>query len=104
MYKRVGGLKQSAQQDLHSFSWGVPVEGLAGAAVELGRDLIKFDLIELGQIGASWEVLAQQPVGVFVAAALPGRVRVAEVDRDAGVFGEALVGGRVLSLGPRSRT
>jgi len=43
-----GGLKQSAQQDLHSFSWGVPVEGLAGAAVEFGSDVVKFNFIELG--------------------------------------------------------
>ena len=37
-----GGLKRSAQQHLHSFSWGVPVEGLAGAAVEFGGDLVEF--------------------------------------------------------------
>jgi len=37
------------------------------------------------QVGALREVLAQQPVGVLVRAALPRAVRVAEVDRHARV-------------------
>src|SRR5216684_2588064 len=32
------------------------------------------------EIGSLWEVLAQQAVGILVGAALPGTVRVAEVD------------------------
>jgi hypothetical protein len=35
------------------------------------------------QVRALGEILAQQPIGVFIDAALPGRVRVAEVDLDA---------------------
>src|SRR5665213_3498464 len=31
-----GGLRRSAQQCVHSFSWGVPVERFSWAAVELG--------------------------------------------------------------------
>src|SRR5258708_34240030 len=37
------------------------------------------------EIGAFWEVLAQQPVGVLVRAALPGAMGIAEVDGKPGV-------------------
>jgi hypothetical protein len=36
------------------------------------------------EIRALWKVLAQQPVGVFVATALPGAFWVTEVDVDPG--------------------
>ena len=36
------------------------------------------------QVGAFGQVLAQQPVRILVAAALPGRVRVGEVDLQPG--------------------
>ena len=42
-----------------------------------------------GQVGALRHVLAKQAVGVLVRAPLPGAVRVAEVDLDAGVDREA---------------
>jgi hypothetical protein len=42
------------------------------------------------EVGAFREVLPQQPVGVLVAAPLPGAGRVAEVDREVG--GEADLG------------
>lgn len=38
------------------------------------------------EVGALGEVVAQETVRVFVAATLPGRVGVAEVDRDAERF------------------
>ena len=41
--------------------------------------------LQRDEVGALGEVLAQQPVGVLVRAALPGAVRVGEVDRDAGL-------------------
>ncbi|OLK03802.1 hypothetical protein IXO599_17425, partial [Xanthomonas oryzae pv. oryzae] len=31
-------------------------------------------------IGLSWQVLARQPVGIFVAAALPWAVRICEIE------------------------
>jgi hypothetical protein len=40
--------------------------------MQLGRDRIQRGLIEPTQVGAPGEVLAEQPVGVLVAAALPG--------------------------------
>ena len=56
------------------------------------------------EVGSSWEVLADQAVGVFVAAALPGTPRVAEVDLHVGGDRKALVGMHLLALVPRQRT
>jgi hypothetical protein len=53
-----------------------------------------------GQIRAFREVLAEQPVGVLVAAPLPGRARVAEVDRHSGTNREFGVPGHFLTLIP----
>jgi hypothetical protein len=60
---------------------------LSRATIQLGRDGIEFGLIELAQVGALGEVLAEQPVGVLVGAALPGAPRVTELDLHAGVDG-----------------
>ena len=57
-----------------------------------------------GEVGALREVLAQQPVGVLVRAALPGAVRVAEVDLHAGVDGEPGVVGHLGALVPGQRS
>src|SRR5262245_34673627 len=56
------------------------------------------------EVGSSWEVLADQAVGVFVAAALPGTSRVAEVDLHLGGDRKALVCMHLLALIPRQRT
>src|SRR5271163_2088350 len=56
------------------------------------------------EVGSSWEVLAEQAVGVFVAAALPGTARIAEVDLHFGGDCKALVGMHLLALVPRQRT
>jgi hypothetical protein len=60
-------------------------EGLSRAAIQLGRDGIQRCLVELAQVAALGEVLAEQAVGVLVGAALPGAAWVAEVDLDARV-------------------
>ena len=44
------------------------------------RDLVELRLRKGGQVRASREVLPQQQIGVFVRAALPGTLRIAEVD------------------------
>ncbi len=59
--------------------WGSPAEGLAGSAVEGRGDGGEVAGGVLAQVSAFGEVLP--PVGVLVGAALPGAVRVAEVDR-----------------------
>ena len=63
---------------------GCPVECLAGSCVEFGGDGVEVGLGVRGEVGALGQVLAQQPVGVLVGAALPGAAGVAEVDLDAG--------------------
>ena len=49
------------------------------------------------EVFAFGEELADESVGVLVDAALPGRVRVGEVDLDPGVGGEGLVQGHLLA-------
>ena len=65
-----------------------PVEGLAGAAVEISGNSVKVITRVSGQVGAFGEVLAKQSIGVLVCAALPRAVRVAEVDWQTGVDSE----------------
>jgi hypothetical protein len=69
---------------------------LSRAAVELGGDRIQGCLVELAQVGASGEVLAEQPV----AATLPGATRITEGHLDAGVDRELGVLGYLLALIP----
>jgi hypothetical protein len=58
-----GELKRSAQQRLHLLGWRAPLEGVSGAAVELGRDLVKLDLAPRSQVALARQVLAQEPAG-----------------------------------------
>ena len=70
----------AGQELIQRLRGGLPPQGLAGPGVELGGHFFQVLPAVHGKVGALGEVLAQQPVGVLVAAALPGRVRVAEVD------------------------
>ena len=56
-----------------------------------------------GEVAALREVLAQQAVGVLVRGALPGCVRVAEVDVDVGVHGDLLPLAHLRALVPGQR-
>jgi hypothetical protein len=58
------------------------VERFAGSFVELSGDGAQLCLTVYRQIGAFGKVLAQEPVGVFVRATLPGALRIAQVDLD----------------------
>src|SRR3954468_22175532 len=55
------------------------------------------------EIGAFWEILAQQSVGVLVGATLPWAVRIAEIDLDASVDLQARVLSHLSSLIPSQR-
>src|SRR6266545_4977261 len=81
-----------------------PAEGLAWTAVECERDGGELVGAVSAEVGAPGEVLAQQAVGVLVAAALPGAVRVAEVDLDAGVDPQLCVLGHLRALIPGQRS
>src|SRR5215210_3242934 len=78
-----------------SLGGSLPVEGLSGSAVEHDGDVVEVVLGESGQVGAFGHPLAEEAVGVLVAAALPGAVGVAEVDVDAGDGRELLVTGHL---------
>src|SRR5438067_266339 len=82
----------------------LPVQGFAWPPVEFGGDGVQVGLGQGAEVGdALGEVLPQQPVGVLVGAALPGGVRVAEVDRAAGGDAEGGVRGEFLALVPGQR-
>src|SRR3954470_19018383 len=66
-----------------------PAQGLSRPAVEGHRHGCKVLGAVRAEVGALWKILAQQPVGVLVRAALPGAVRVAEVDLKTGVDPQA---------------
>ena len=72
----------------------------AGSVVELVDGGLELGVGDGGEVGAFGEVLAQQTVGVLVAAALPGGVGVGEVDLDTGGDGEAGVAGHLLAAVP----
>ena len=63
----------------------LPAQRLTGASIEGGRHGSKRVGVMRAQIRTLREVLAQQPVGVFVGATLPRTLRIAEVDLYAGV-------------------
>jgi hypothetical protein len=52
---------------------------LSRAAIQLGRDGIQRRLVELAQVAALGQVLAEQSIGVLVAAALPRAARITKV-------------------------
>jgi hypothetical protein len=54
------------------FAWGVVAEAFSGAVVEFVFDGLELGGGVLAEVGALGEVLAEQAVGVLVAAALPG--------------------------------
>src|SRR5215207_3735151 len=95
----VGGLEQRVKGLGRSF----PVEGFARPCVEGGRH--GGDLLGpmSAEVGTFWEVLAQQPVGVLVGGALPGAVRIAEVDLHACVDPEPRMLGHFGALVPGQR-
>lgn len=73
---------------VHNFDWAFEVEALTRSHVQLQRNGVQLLLAMYRQVCALGQVLANQAVDVFVAAALPGAVRVAKVDRHAGSLGD----------------
>src|SRR2546423_15595195 len=67
-----------------SLCWGFVFQGLPWPFVELPGHFVQIRLRVDGQVGSLWKVLSQQTVGVLVGAALPGTLRITEVDVDVG--------------------
>jgi len=88
----------------HGFFGCFPSEGLAGSLVHQAGDVVEFGLADSAQVGALGEELAQQTVGVFVAAALPRGMWIAKPDVDrqqAGQFrGSGHLAATVVGHGP----
>src|SRR3954454_20180791 len=81
-----------------------PAQGLSRPAVEGDRHGCQVLGAVHAEVGALWKVLAQQPVGVLVRAALPRAVGIAEVDRHASLDPELGVLGHFRSLIPGQRS
>ena len=77
---------------------GVESMPLPGPGVETQGDLVELVLAVDRQVRALGQILTQQAVGVLVAAALPGAVRVGEVDRHTGAQGQRVVVTHLLAL------
>src|SRR5215208_347197 len=80
-----------------------PAERLARPAIEGNRHGCKVVGAVHAEIGALREVLAQQPVGVLIRAALPWAMRIAEVDLKTGVDPQACVLAHLRPLIPSQR-
>jgi len=102
--RRNTGWLETDQMLVEGLGRGLPTEGLTGSVVEGSRDGGEVVGGALAQGGALGEVLAQQTVGVLVGATLPGAVRVAEVDRQAGVDAQLGVLGQLRALIPGQRS
>ena len=77
-----------AHQLGHDLDGALETEALTWPDVQFVGNRIQLLLAVHRQIRALRQVLADQSVDVLVAAALPGAVRVAEVDRHPGLLGD----------------
>ena len=73
---------------------------MSRAGVEGVGGLVEVFLGDQAHVGAFGEVLAEEPVGVFVGASLPRGLGVTEVDVDSGVDTELGVLGHFFALIP----
>src|SRR4051812_22746227 len=91
------------EEFVQSLGGRFPAKGLSGSRIEGERDGRKDIGIMHAEISSLWKVLAQQAVGILVRAALPGAVRVAEVDMDPGVDPQMGVLSHLRALVPGQR-
>src|SRR5271165_1147669 len=88
---------------MESTRWSFKVQSLARALIEAPHYLVEVGRGVAGQVCFPGEVLSQQAVGVFVGAALPGTLRITEVDVHLRGDGEALVFGHLQPSVPGQR-
>ncbi len=72
----------------HHLDRALEVESLTWTHIQLQCHGIQFLLAVSRQVRALGQILADQAIDILIAAALPGAVRVAEVDRHAGLLGD----------------
>src|SRR5471030_1122275 len=63
-----------------SLCWGLKLQRLPRPFVELTGGLVQLSLRIHRQVGSFRKVLPQQAIGVLIGTALPGALRIAEVD------------------------
>ena len=102
--RAVVGSCRAGEVVVEGLGGGAPAERLARPAVERGGDRGEVLGAVSGEVGASGEVLAKQPVGVLVGASLPRALRIAEVDLQAGLDPQLWRAGPSRRPGPRSAT
>ena len=73
------------EESVECFGWCLPAECFARPCVQRVSHRIQLILPMLAEVGSLGEVLAGQTIGVLVAAALPGTLRVSEIDVEASV-------------------
>jgi hypothetical protein len=83
--------------------WSFEVQSLTRALIEAQGYLVEVSLGVAGQVGFPGEVLSQQAIGVLVGAALPGTLRITEVDVHLRGHGEALMFGHLQPSVPGQR-
>ena len=84
--------------------WRFESQCLSGSLIQAQRDMVELRLRKTRQVGASREVLPQEQIGVFIAAALPGTLWSAEVDLHIPRHRKLLVLGHLQSAIPSQRT
>src|SRR5262249_2410885 len=82
------GFMTSTQQLIQYFAWCLPPECLSRPSVHLVSYEVEVFSVVLSEVLAFGKVLTKQSVGIFVAASLPGTVRIAEKDTDPRVHSE----------------
>lgn len=94
-----GGLWSGVQEQLPVDRQGRSYsQSFAGAVVDFIGDGVQLFLAVARQIGAFGQVLANQPVGVLIAATLPWAVRIAKVHGHARVDGQLFVQRHLFAL------
>jgi hypothetical protein len=96
-----GGLNRSPQRGAECICGVLEAKGFPRSLIELTGNGCELSLRVMGDVFSFWEVLPKKPVGVLVAAALPGAVGIAKVDRDVSSDTEVLVEGPFPCRDPR---
>lgn len=78
---------RSSQQFSQFFSRFHPAERFSGSIIKHMSNVIEMFLTVDREVGSFREVLAQQAVGVLIAASLPWAMGIAEIDLDPSIDG-----------------
>src|SRR6266436_4810083 len=83
-------LNRRCNTGVKSLRWGLECQSLTWPFVELTSHSVQMSVRMHRQVGPLREVLPQQTIGVFIGAALPRTLRIAEVSVDVSRYQMAL--------------